>query len=245
MILILLRDSINKIVKKYTLRDLPASERPRERLAKYGPESLSTSELLAIIIKTGSKKEGVMSLSQRLLSEFGSLENLQSASLEQLQQIEGIKIAKSSQLVACFEIARRLNNVSNNTKIKDSKRKSRIISPDVISEMLSKEIGHYKKEHFVVVSLDTRNNIIGIDKVSIGTLNAGLVHPRETFEIAIKRHAASIILSHNHPSGDSTPSDEDIKVTAKLQEAGKLMGIEVLDHIIIGKDSYFSFTKEN
>lgn len=222
--------------QSYTVRDLPLSERPRERLVQHGAEVLSLSELMALILGRGVAGESVMITSQKLISHFGSIEALLTSSLEDLQQIRGIGLAKACQIKASLEIARRLSSVQSVVKEKPD----RVVSPESIAHVLKPKIGHYKKEHFVLVSLDTRNNVIGTDTVSIGTLNASLVHPRELFELAIRKHAASVIIAHNHPSGDPTPSDEDLRVTAKLQEAGKILGIQLLDHIIIGNDSYFS-----
>lgn len=224
--------------KSFTLHDLPREERPRERLARLGPEALSTQELIALILGRGVPGEPVMVTSQNLLSYFGSIDSLLNSSLEDLQQVKGIGIAKASQITACLEIARRLKNVHTQSQ-------PQLSSPDEAFQLLYKKIGHFKKEHFVLVSLDTRNRVISIDSISVGTLNASLVHPREMFEIAFRRHASTVIVAHNHPSGDPDPSDEDLRVTSKLMDAGKLLGIHVLDHIIVGKDSYYSFQREN
>lgn len=224
--------------KSFTLHDLPREERPRERLARLGPEALSTQELIALILGRGVPGEPVMVTSQNLLSYFGSIDSLLNSSLEDLQQVKGIGIAKASQITACLEIARRLKNVHIQSQ-------PQLSSPDEVFQLLYKKIGHFKKEHFVLVSLDTRNRVISMDSISVGTLNASLVHPREMFEIAFRRHASTVIVAHNHPSGDPDPSDEDLRVTSKLMDAGKLLGIHVLDHIIVGKDSYYSFQREN
>lgn len=226
--------------RSYTVRDLPATERPRERLAAFGSHSLSLSELLAIILGRGTAGESVMVTAQNIISQFGSLEALQEASLEDLQKIRGLGFAKACQIKAALELSRRMGDTQ--TAIK--KRKS-LLSPEEVYMLLKPKITQYAKEHFLVLSFDTRNNLLGIDTISIGTLNASLVHPRETFESAIKRHAASIILAHNHPSGDPDPSDDDVKVTAKLVEAGRHLDISVLDHVILGKGSYYSFRNEN
>lgn len=228
-------------MKNYTLNDLPQSERPRERLVTFGVEALSAQELLALILGRGIRGESVMMTAQKLLSHFGSLHSLVHASLEDLQSVRGIGPAKACQLQAILEISKRL---SEPTSTKNSKARS-LLSPHAVYEMLKPKIAHLKKEHFVLISFDTRNKVIGMDTISVGTLNASLVHPRELFGIAIRRHAASVIIAHNHPSGDPDPSDEDIKVTAKLVEAGKLMGIIVLDHIVVSSTSFYSFSEEN
>lgn len=219
------------------MHDLPLSERPRERLVQHGAEVLSLPELIALILGRGVAGESVMITSQKLISHFGSIDALLVSSLEDLQQIKGIGLAKACQIKASLEIARRL---SQEEILVAREKKSKQVSPEILVHMLQPKIGKYKKEHFVLVSLDTRNHVIGTDTISIGTLNASLVHPRELFETAIRRHAASVIIAHNHPSGDPTPSDEDLRVTAKLHDAGKILGIQLLDHIIIGRNSYFS-----
>lgn len=227
----------------YTVRDLPKSERPRERLKEHGPGSLSEHELLAIILGSGSLGESVVVTSQKLLSCFGSLNKVVEASLEELQKIKGIGPAKATQLLACFEIAKRVNK-SILTEEQAGKTLKPITSPEEIIGLIRSKISDFSKEQFLVISLDTRNRPLGIDNVSIGTLTASLVHPRETFECAIRKHAASIIVSHNHPSGDEEPSEEDVKITQRLKEAGKVMGIELLDHIVVTKSSYSSMKEK-
>lgn len=227
------------MAKSYTLHDLPQEERPRERLQKYGAEVLSLSELLALILGSGIQGEPVTLTAQKLLSKFGSLKAMSEASLEDLISIKGLGLAKATQIKACFEIARRSGS---GEVVKNSRRKP--LTPKVIFELLRSKITRFAKEHFVVISLDSRNTVLGIDTVSVGTLNASLVHPRETFEVAIARHAAQVIIAHNHPSGDIEPSQGDIDTTKRLKEAGELLGIEVIDHLIISKNSYFSFREK-
>lgn len=224
-------------MKAYTLHDLPVNERPRERLVKYGVESLSLQELLSLIFGRGVKGESVFNISQKLITIFGSLDQLSEASIEELKTIRGLGLAKACQLKACFEISKRL--------IKEerlNKNKGVIVrSPKDIFPLLREKIVNFHKEYFIVTSLDNRNKVIGIDIVSIGTLNSSLIHPRETFEIAIRNHAAGIIICHNHPSCELKPSKDDLTITRTLVEAGKLLGIEIADHLIICKDGYFSF----
>lgn len=221
----------------FTLNDLPSSEKPRERLQQYGVEVLSVQELLALILGRGVQGEPVMVIAQRLLSQFGSIEGISNASLEDLCQIRGLGVAKAAQILACFQLQKRLNN-------HDIKKYNHITSFERIADLLINNFGHYTKEHYVIVSLDTRNKVLGIDTISIGTLNASIVHPRETFESAIRRHAAKIIIAHNHPSGNADPSTNDLEITKRLQESGKILAIEVVDHIIVTQDSYISFIEE-
>ena len=226
--------------KSFTIHDLPKEERPRERLEKFGPEALSAQELLALILGRGINGESVMVTSQKILSRFGSLESLQDASIEDLKELKGLGIAKAAQIKACIEISRRINNVANNQITRN--KKQRIFSPQDAHQQVKSKIKDYAKEHFLVLSYDTRNRLLGIDIVSIGTLNSNLVHPRETFEAAIRRHAAQIIIAHNHPSGDVSPSREDEQITKQLINAGRILGIFVLDHIIVSINNYFSFS---
>jgi DNA repair protein RadC len=225
-------------MKSYTLHDLPEEERPRERLLKFGVESLSLQELLSLIFGRGVKGESVIIISQKLISSFGSLDKLSEASVEELKKIKGLGLAKACQLKACFEISRRLEKEagSNTNKV--------IKTPKDIYQLLKEKIIDFYKEYFIVASLDNRNKIISLDTISVGTLNSSLIHPRETFELAIKNHAVGIIISHNHPSGELTPSEDDLIVTQNLVKAGKLLKIEVTDHLIISKDGYFSFKEK-
>lgn len=221
--------------KTFTLRDLPAQERPRERLVKFGEEALSSAELLALILGKGTAGESVMMLSQKLLSRFGSLKRVIEASLEDLMMIKGLGLAKASQIKAVAEITRRI-------ELEENKKRNKLVSsPKDIFNLVKGKLKDYQKEHFFVVSLDSRNSVISIDKISIGTLNANLVHPREVFKTAISHHAAQIIVVHNHPSGALEPSEDDLEITKKLITSGKILGIEVIDHIIITKNGFFSF----
>ncbi|MBK6876786.1 MAG: DNA repair protein RadC [Ignavibacteria bacterium] len=231
----------------FTINDLPLSERPRERLISKGPTSLSTPELLSLLLGSGTKGESVFTLSHRILKSYGSLFKIQNASIEDLKKIRGMGDAKAAKLKACIEIARRMaieERVFEESEAMKRRNSDTITSPDKLFEIIKSKITQFSKEHFFVVSLDTRNNLIGVDEISVGTLTASLVHPRETFESAIRRHAAKIIISHNHPSGETDPSDDDMKITRRLVDAGKIMGIEVLDHIIVTKTSYLSFKEQ-
>ena len=234
-------------VKSYTVRDLPKSERPRERLIEYGAEKLSSAELISIILNTGVKGESVIMISQKLIMQFGSLKGIMDASLEDLKKIKGLGNAKATKLKASFAIAKKVMTeikAAENEKENEKKRYNAVTSPEILYGIIQSKIMNFSKEHFFVVSLDTRNNFIGIDEISIGTLTASLVHPRETFESAIKRHAAHIIIAHNHPSGETEPSEDDLKITKRIVDAGKIMGIEVLDHLIITEKSFLSFKEK-
>ena len=218
----------------FTVRDLPRQERPRERLQKFGAEALSAQELLALVIGRGIPKKSVMSIAQELLVRFGNIKTISQATIEELSQIKGIGLAKAAQIKACFELGRReeLEPELKNFDIKD---------PEAVVKAIRASIKDKAKEHFKLILLNPRNKIIGISTISIGTLNASLVHPREVFKDAIVHSAASVVLAHNHPSGDPEPSEDDLKITKKLVDSGKILGIEVLDHIVIGKNNFCSF----
>lgn len=233
----------NSEEKSFTVHDLPLSERPRERMMSAGPKALSSVELIALILGKGIKGESVMVTSQKLLKHFGSLKNVLNASLEDLTKIRGLGPAKGTQLLACFEIARRIAHEEMTDELNRTNRES-VKSPEAAVRLVRSEITDFSKENFFVLSFDTRNKLIGIDRVSMGTLNASLVHPRETFESAIRKHAAQIMIAHNHPSGSTEPSEEDLKITKRLHEAGKIMGIELIDHIIVTRNHYLSFMEK-
>ena len=227
------------INKGYTIKDLPLSERPREKLCKYGANSLSNAELIATIIRTGYKEDTAIDLANRLLSmDVSGISYLTYATIEELTSIKGIGNCKAAQILAAIELGKRISSRGGEDKIK-------VDSPTVLAELLMEEMRCLKKEHFKIAILDTKNQIISIENISIGNLNASIVHPREVFNIAIKRSANSIILVHNHPSGDVTPSTEDINITHRLIDAGNIIGIKVLDHIIIGDNKFISFKQRN
>ena len=216
------------------IKDLHKAEQPREKLIKYGSGRLSDSELLAIILRTGPKGIGVLNLAKKLLRQFpeGKLAN---AEFNELRQINGLGQAKACEIVACFELGRRLLK---------GKKSILILSPREVWQQC-KDIRESKKEHFVVFFLDTQNQEIKRELISIGTLNASLIHPREVFEPAIKHLASHIILAHNHPSGSLEPSEEDLNVTKRLTDSGRLLGIEVIDHVIVTDKSYKSLKESN
>lgn len=223
-------------MKKLKVKDLPKSERPRERLLKVGAAALSDSELLAIVLRAGSKKENILDLSRRLVKDY-NLKSLSQITVNQLSKTFGIGQAKACQIVACFELGRRLAAYSENPKIT-------IEEPANVVKIMGPKLRSLDKEYFVCLLLDSRKRLIKKETIFIGTLNASVTHPREIFKTAIAASAAGIILVHNHPSGDSAPSKEDIEFTLQLIEAGKLLEIEVLDHVIIGDKNFFSFKEQ-
>jgi DNA repair protein RadC len=222
----------------FTVRDLPKPERPRERLQKLGPDALSSQELLALVIGRGIPKKSVMTIAQELLARFGNVKAISQATLEELCQIKGIGIAKAAQIKACFELARREDLEPPDLVPFDIK------NPEAVVKAIRASIQDKAKEHFKLILLNSRNRVIGISNISTGTLTTSLVHPREVFKEAITHSAASVVLAHNHPSGDPEPSEDDLKITKKLVESGKILGIEVIDHIIIGKNSFYSFREK-
>ena len=219
--------------KSFTIHDLPKDERPRERLVKFGEQALSVQELLQLILGRGIAGESVAVTAQKLLSHFGNLEKLSEASIEELSSIKGIGLAKAAQIKAVFEISRRLSTQAPTYKSKE------LTDPEKVYRLIKSRLKDYHKEHFYIIALNSRNHSIA--EVSVGSLNASIVHPREVFAEAIKNKAASVVFAHNHPSGDPEPSEDDLLLTKKLVESGKILGIEVADHIIMTKDSFFSF----
>jgi len=221
----------------FTMRDLPAEERPREKLLKNQSESLSIIELIAIVLGSGTKERPVLQLAQEIVAHFGSLQNLSRATVQELCQIKGIGPAKAIQLMAAFNLGIRLSKELVPERV-------RVAHPIHAYRLVKDEIEDETREHLIVILLDVKGYVITHQQISVGTLTQSLVHPREVFYPAIRHKAASIVLAHNHPSGDPTPSQQDITVTKELVEAGKLMGIAVQDHIIVGKGRYISMRQE-
>ncbi len=219
------------------IKELPDMERPREKAMQYGLESLSDSELLSILIGNGTRGCSALTLANMLLNQFGDLRKLSTQSLTEIKNIKGIGTIKAIEIKACLEIARRFHQI--------------ILRPGEILNGSQQVFSYYheklrdqKKEKFFTILLDCKHRIIREELVSIGSLNLSIVHPREVFAPAIKESAESILLVHNHPSGNPTPSQEDIHITRRLVEVGRLVGIEVLDHIIIGNGCYVSFLEQ-
>ena len=216
------------------IKNLHKIEMPRERLIKYGPGKLKDEELLAILLRTGPAGLGVMDLAKKILGEYKGT-SLANATVKDLMAVKGLAEAKACEIVACFELGRRL--------LKD-KQAVLVLSPRDVWDQC-KDIRESKKEHFVVFFLDTQNQEIRWEIISVGTLNASLIHPREVFEPAVKHLCSHIIVAHNHPSGSLEPSEEDISVTKRLYDAGRVVGIDVLDHVIVTKTGYMSFKEKN
>ena len=213
------------------IKQISEEQRPRERLKFKGVDSLSDAELLAIILQNGSKGENVIDLSNRLITTF-DIGKLNSLSLQELMKIKGIGLAKASKLIAAFELSKRVNSGRICEKV--------VKNPSDIANYYIEKLRDLKKEYFIAVFLDSKNKIIKEEVISIGTLNSSLVHPREVFKEAIKNSANSVILVHNHPSGSVEASDEDYRVNKVLAEAGDLVGIKVLDHLVVGGNEWVS-----
>ncbi len=220
---------------KLILKELSKEELPREKLIENGVESLSDSELLALLLHTGTKEENVFRMSSRIIRDVG-IENFPRLSYQKMIQIKGISKAKATTIIAAFEFySRSTKQIKNKNSIKSAKD---------IFNMLSDDAKKWKQEKFVLFTLDTKNRIIRKVILFTGTVNSNLIHPRDIFREAIEDNATSIIISHNHPSGNTEPSSEDISVTKELVKSSKYIGIELLDHIIIG-DDYYSMREEN
>ncbi|CAG9611568.1 hypothetical protein BACCIP111899_00740 [Bacillus rhizoplanae] len=215
------------------IRDVVKEDQPRERLLLEGASSLSNTELLAILLRTGSKEESVLTLANRILHHFDGLRMLKDATIEEMTSIHGVGMAKASQLIAAFELGRRMVRL-------EYQNRYNIRNPEDCARYMMEEMRFLQQEHFVCLYLNTKNQVMHRQTVFIGSLNASIVHPREVFKEAFRRAAASIICLHNHPSGDPAPSREDIEVTKRLVECGKIIGIEILDHIIIGDHKFVS-----
>lgn len=219
-----------------SLREWPKTERPRERLIKEGAQSLSDAQLLAIILRTGSNGKTVISTAIELLQEFGGLRGLDDASVGELRKFKGLGIAKIAQIKASFELGRRV--------LSEKAFEHVFNSAQTVFRYLYPKLSVLKKEVFMTLLLDTKLRLIREVKVSEGTLNQSLIHPREVFKEAIKESAYALILVHNHPSGDPAPSEQDIDITKKLKKVSEIIEIPILDHVIIGNGKYFSMKDE-
>jgi len=224
--------------KKLGVKDLPLDDRPREKLLLRGAQNLSDAELVAILLRTGKKGKSVISIAQEILIKEGNLSSLASKSIESLVKNEGIGNDKAATLLAAFEISRRIQSQSKWFSNK------KITSPQDIADIFVPLLRDEVKERFIVVCLNSANRIIKHETISIGNLNSSIVHPREIYKTAIDCLSASIIIIHNHPSGNTEPSNADISITKKIVEAGKILDIPVFDHIIIAGDTFTSFVEK-
>lgn len=220
-------------VEYLLIRDLPKGERPRERLERYGPQALSNAELLAIILRTGVQGESVLNLASRLLARYNGLLGLARANFGELCAEHGLGPAKAAQLMAALELGRRL-------MIASPEERPVVRSPSDAASLLMLEMAPLQQEHLRLLLLDTKNRVLGTPTVYIGSLNMSVLRVGEVFREAIRQNCAAIIVAHNHPSGDPTPSPEDIAVTQRIVSAGQLLDVEVLDHLIIGQQRYVS-----
>ncbi len=227
---------MGKSDKSYTLRvrDLPVEKKPREKLRNYGPASLKNYELMAVILGKGTRREGILELSKRIMSQYGAHGVFSQGDVDTLERVLSLSPVQACQVVAAFELGKRLFGKPTEVFLR---------FPEEVYEY-TKDMARLKKEHLRGLYLDTRNKLLRDEVIAIGTLNASLAHPREIFHPAIESHAAAIILVHNHPSGDPSPSKDDIELTSQVREASKILDIDVLDHVIIGSQNYCSL-KEN
>lgn len=215
------------------IRDLPESERPRERLKHYGAQALSTSELLAILLRTGVKGENVVQLSVRLLSQYKGLAGLAKANFNELEATRGVGPTKVTQLKAAFELGRRLI-------VESPDERPQVRSPADAANLLMLEMSLLEQEHLRLILLDTKNRVLDMPTVYIGNLNTSVIRVGELFRHALRANCAGMIVVHNHPSGDPTPSPEDVRVTEQIVQAGELLDVDVLDHLVIGRQRFVS-----
>ena len=220
-------------IKKHNIKELNEENRPRERLKKYGPSILSDEELLAIILRCGNKEQNAKELANEILIQLNGLNNFYNTSLNNLIKIKGVGEAKAITVLAALELGKRaLKQTTNKIKINNNK---------IVYDLYKYDFINCYQEHFVALFLDTKKNLITSETIFKGTVSSSNIHPREIFKAALKNSASSIIVLHNHPTGDSTPSKADIEVTQKLAQIGELMSIPLIDHIIIGNNNYYSF----
>ncbi|MFH1471859.1 MAG: DNA repair protein RadC [Nanoarchaeota archaeon] len=219
-------------MKLMRIADITLENRPRERLQKHGVSVLGDAELLAIILKTGTRGENVIDMSNRLISRYG-VDKLSELSLPELQEIKGIGPAKAMTIKVLFEL--------NKRHALAKKKLTKITCAKDVYELMKEKLSDLKQEVFVVLYLDAKNHVLKEEIVTKGTLDASLIHPREVFRGAIKESAHAIIVVHNHPSGDPSPSEEDKRITEKLSEAGGLLDIKMLDHVVVGRNGFYSF----
>ncbi|MGH7753786.1 MAG: RadC family protein [Gemmatimonadales bacterium] len=214
-------------VSRLKVTALPSDARPRERLRTAGPAALGTTELLAVLLGTGTRGRGVVPMAESLLSTFGSLQELSRAPVEEIDQVAGLGPAKAAALLAAFELGRRAQGAAGGDR-------TAIHSPAEAAALLAPGMATLDREHFRAILLNTKHEVLAVVEVAVGSLDSAPIHPREVFKEAVRRSAAAVILAHNHPSGDPEPSGDDIAITDRLRAAGQIVGIDVLDHLIIG-----------
>jgi DNA repair protein RadC len=229
----MMSESADDSIYRPTIPDLPLDERPRERLLNYGAAALSNAELLAILLRVGSPGENAMALGTRLLIEFGGLPGLSKAGFNELAEVKGIGLAKTAQLKAALELGRRLLLSSPDAR-------PQITSPADVANLFMLEMGCLEQENLRALLLDTKNRVLGSPTIYVGNVNSSIIRVSEVFREAVRQNATALILAHNHPSGDPTPSPEDVRVTRSVVEAGAMLGIEVLDHLVIGHQRFVS-----
>ncbi len=214
-------------VSRLKITALPSDARPRERLRSAGPAALGPAELLAVVLGTGTRGRGVVPLAESLLSTFGSLQELCRAPLEEIDRVGGVGPAKAAALLAAFELGRRAHGPTEFDRYA-------IRSPDDAARLLAPQMANLDREHFRAILLNTKHEVLAVVEVAVGSLDSAPIHPREVFKEAVRRSAAAVIVAHNHPSGNPEPSGDDLAITARLRAAGHIVGIDVLDHLIIG-----------
>ena len=219
------------------MKELPADERPREKMKERGAQALGNSELLAILLRTGNFQESALRIAENLLDRQGGLAGFGNATLEEFEQVKGVGEAKAITVMAAIELGRRVTTLA-------PVERPIIRTPDDVAALLMPRFRYETKESFIAILLSTKNHVLKTPVISVGSLNASIVHPRELFREAINASAAAVILAHNHPSGDPAPSPEDVSLTRKLVDAGKLLDIPVLDHIVLGDGKYISFKEK-
>ena len=219
------------------MKELPADERPREKMKERGAQALGNSELLAILLRTGNFQESALRIAENLLDRHGGLAGFGNATLEEFEQVKGVGEAKAITVMAAIELGRRVTTLA-------PVERPIIRTPDDVAALLMPRFRYETKESFIAILLSTKNHVLKTPVISVGSLNASIVHPRELFREAINASAAAVILAHNHPSGDPAPSPEDVSLTRKLVDAGKLLDIPVLDHIVLGDGKYISFKEK-
>lgn len=225
-------------MKDNAFKNIPSHLKPRERLVQLGLEELEDDELMAILLGSGTKGENVMIVANKVLNAIKLESNFNDITIEELEKIKGIGMAKAATILAGVELGRRLF-------MEEKRRNIQIRNPETIADYYFHKLAHKMREHFCILLLDTKNRIISEEQISEGSLNASIVHPREVFKSAIRKSANSIVLIHNHPSGDVEPSREDIEITKRLVKAGEIIGIIVLDHIIVGDKNFLSMKEKS